>query len=71
MSDHYRNRLKKAGWDWLEHKNSRYHRPPRNKDRRSGRAEKRAARAIERREIDSLREGRTDFAAYEIDVDRE
>jgi hypothetical protein len=51
--DNYLNRLRKAGWDWLEHKNSWYHRAPRNKDRRSGRAEKRAARALDRKEIDS------------------
>ncbi len=51
--DPYKNRLKKAGWDWLEHKGSKYHSAPRTKDRRSGRAEKRAARSIVRGEIES------------------
>jgi hypothetical protein len=50
-TDNYRNGLKKAGWDWLEHKGSKYHSPPRNKDRASGRATKRAARAKDRRNI--------------------
>ncbi len=68
--DHYKAKLRKAGWDWLEHKNSWYHRAPRNKDRIFGRNDKRAARNIERREIEGLRTGQ-DFAAYEIDEDRE
>ena len=53
MFDNYLKKLRKAGWDWLEHKNSHYHRTPRNKDRRSGRAEKRSARQEVRKEIDS------------------
>jgi hypothetical protein len=50
MTDHYRNRLKHAGWTWRERK--RYQHifgKVRRKDRESGRADKRAARAVERR----------------------
>ena len=49
--DPYKNKLRKAQWNWLEHKNSWYHRAPRNKDRIFGRNDKRAARAEDRREI--------------------
>jgi hypothetical protein len=48
--DHYCARLKKAAWSWLEPKFCRFLCPLRNKNRRCGRAEKRAARQAERRE---------------------
>jgi hypothetical protein len=71
MFDHYKAKLRHAGWTWLEHKNSWYHRAPRNKDRKFGRNDKRAARAEARREVEAQASGRADFKAYEIDADRE
>lgn len=50
-TDFYRNKLKHAAWTWREEKVSRYHLPSRQKDRRSGRNDKRAARALVRAEI--------------------
>lgn len=48
--DFYKFRLKNAQWDWLEYKFCRYHAKEMNKDRVSGRAEKRRARQMERRD---------------------
>ncbi len=70
MFDHYKAKLRHARWTWLEHKGSNYYRAPRVKDRTFGRNDKRAARAEARREIEGQRNGQ-DFAAYEIDCDRE
>jgi hypothetical protein len=52
MFDPYRVRLADAQWTWREGKFCRFHKRPRNKDRRMGRHDKRASRADERREIE-------------------
>lgn len=54
--DAYKARLRHAMWTWRENKVSRYHKSPRNKDRRDGRNDKRAARQDDKREIDKERE---------------
>jgi hypothetical protein len=50
--DNYRNKIKHAAWTWREEKVSRYHLPARRKDRKSGRNDKRAARSLDRKELD-------------------
>lgn len=54
--DPYKNKLKHAAWTWRESKVLSFFKSPRNKDRESGRNDKRAARAEVRREIESERE---------------
>jgi hypothetical protein len=55
MFDHYHHKIKHASWTWREEKVSRYHLPPRRKDRRSGRNDKRSARQLEKKELDRER----------------
>lgn len=50
--DNYGARLKNAMWDWMESKLGRFYKAPRNKDRVSGRKEKRGARQEVRKEIE-------------------
>jgi len=52
--DWYRRLLASAHWDWLEYKFSRWHQDKRlTKRRPEGRAAKRKARAIAKKEIDN------------------
>lgn len=51
MTDNYRNKIKHAAWTWREEKVCHCHRPARNKDRQSGRNDKRAARQMDRTEL--------------------
>lgn len=52
MVDRYKQRLAHAQWTWRECKGCRFHAKPRAKDRESGRAEKRAVRQADRKEIE-------------------
>jgi hypothetical protein len=50
--DRYRQKLQHAAWTWREEKVCRFHGDARNKDRMSGRAEKRSAKQKDRKEIE-------------------
>lgn len=56
MVDRYKQRRAHAKWTWRECKCCSYHKKPRNKDRESGRAEKRAVRQVDRKEIEHDRD---------------
>jgi len=51
-TDRYRQKLNHADWTWREEKVCRFHGAARNKDRVSGRNDKRSARQEDRKEIE-------------------